>query len=187
MPTIADLYEYSKLATGAYVLLDAGPFDGATIAAKANADDQRCLPAALANQTFDKESDEGRGRAVWAIPRNAYGSGYSGNDGTGFAATLFERAGAAGTVEKVLAIRGTEPTLDSRNPLGSQLSRDLVLADLTQIGFVGFALAQTVSMMNLMLRLRAPLGASVVQVRADFSFGPSAGRPSVPVFNGARP
>ncbi|MBK9160736.1 MAG: tandem-95 repeat protein [Nitrosomonadales bacterium] len=79
----------------------------------------------------------------WTIPPG----GYHGNDAEGFAATLFQRTDANGVTEKVLAIRGTEPSLS--------LSGDLLKADLGQIGFLGLAMGQTVSMMNYILQMQA--------------------------------
>jgi len=77
-PSILDQYEYAKLATAAYVKLEAEPTrDGVRIALQANT--QARLPRALANQIFDRESDEAKasGQSVWTIPnfgpdRNGY-------------------------------------------------------------------------------------------------------------------
>lgn len=148
MATTSDYFTYAKLATAAYVNLDGRLTDGVTLASES--DRQGRLPAALATLTFVK--DQISNPDPWTIPKvkNATDpadnnrTGYSGNDGTGFAATLFERGG-----EKVLAVRGTEPE-------GGQFYKDLINADLGQIGFLGFALSQAVSMINFMLRLRAP-------------------------------
>ena len=151
MPTILDYYEYAKLATAAYVLMDKYPtFTEAQFALEADSSEQKRIPLALANQMF------GSGPTSWTIPAN----GYHGNDPTGFAATLFERTGGSVT-EKVLAIRGTEPTGDKSDPT-SQFQLDLVDADICQIGLVGFALEQTISMINYILRLKGNAGTSDV-------------------------
>lgn len=83
MPTIADYYQYAKLATAAYVTLDGQPLDPADDAARS--DSLGRLPAPLANQMFDSEGD------VWTIasPGAYYGNDGT-DDGTGFAATLDE-------------------------------------------------------------------------------------------------
>jgi hypothetical protein len=62
------------------------------------------------------------------------------NPTTGFAATVVRRASANGD-EYVLAIRGTETE-------GDQLRIDLVGADVEEIGFIGMALSQAVSLVN---------------------------------------
>ena len=82
-PPILIFYEYVKLSTAAYVILDAQPLDGATIARRANAQDR--VPTALAERAFIE------GPAHSPNPWTISGGGYHGNDGTGFAAILFER------------------------------------------------------------------------------------------------
>jgi Ca2+-binding RTX toxin-like protein len=166
MPTISEFYEYAKLATGAYVNMDGQSLDAANFAARANNQDR--LPSVLANRTFNPA---GNPDPVWTIPVG----GYIGNDGTGFAATLFQRGN-----QKVLAIRGTEG-----NVLG-QITPDLLIADLIQIGFIGVALSQAVSMANFVLRARA--GASVTNV-PQFQWGVSGptpvGVPNIPLAGGS--
>ncbi len=77
---------------------------------------------------------------------------------TGFAATLFKRAGDGGGAEEyVLAIRGTETE-------GAQLRLDLLVSDLGEIGFLGLALSQTLSLVNYILRLTGPAGPVVRQL-----------------------
>lgn len=142
MPNALDYYEYAKLATAAYVLLEGEPsLAGDRIAFQAN--DQKRLPEKLANQTFDSNSPDAVGSTPWTIPPG----GYHGNDAEGFAATLFQRTSSSGATEKVLAIRGTEPSI---SPFG-----DLLKADLGQIGFLGLAMGQAVSMMNYILQMQA--------------------------------
>ncbi|RLJ61233.1 hypothetical protein [Sulfurisoma sediminicola] len=135
MPTILDYYEFAKLSTAAYVNLK--EFTGGMIAAAANS--QERLPIKLAEQMFDPENSGGQ--AVWTVRP----AGYHGNDATGFAATLFERAG-----QKVLAIRGTEPTAGS--------GIDLFQADLAGIGIVGLAITQAVELVNFIRELTTPAG-----------------------------
>ena len=172
MPNILDYYEYAKLATAAYVILDGKPLDGATVATEANSEAQKRLPLALAEQMFVRDPEKNPN--PWTVPYYAPNrTGYYGNDGTGFAATLFQRDG-----ESVIAFRGTEPT-------GSQLSLDLFKADLEQIGFFGLALDQTVSMVNLLLRWSAPVGENVRQFSWHYSpTAPEAGTPNVPISGG---
>ncbi|GHT97113.1 hypothetical protein AGMMS49545_23660 [Betaproteobacteria bacterium] len=138
MPNFIDYYEFSKLANAAYVDLDTD-LSGTTIATAVN--DAERLPIALAEQTFSSSTTP-----VWAVSEG----GFYGNDDEGFAATLFERGS-----EKVLAIRGTEPSFD--------LSGDLLKADLAQIGFLGLAMGQALSMVNFIRRLQAPVSDENVQ------------------------
>lgn len=119
MPSILDYYKYAKLATAAYVQLEEEPGLGVDrIAFQANR--QERLPLKLAEQMFLNPQDNPE---AWTIPAG----GYFGNDLTsGFAATLFVQG-----TEKVLAIRGTEPT--------AQGGVDLFQADLAGIGVFGFS------------------------------------------------
>lgn len=146
MATILDYYTYAKLATAAYVKLE--EIAGATFEEKA--DLQKRLPLALANQMFllDPQTNPN----PWLIPPG----GYLANDGTGYAATLFQRG-----TEKVLAIRGTEP--------GEFPYVDLE-ADLGEIGLIGMALAQTISMVNHIQRLSAEGGTDVEQLAVHTAF-----------------
>jgi hypothetical protein len=155
MPTISDFYEYAKLASASYVILDGRPLDGTSIAALANSQDR--LPTTVANQTFNRASTQAVGQLVWTIPLG----GYTGNDGSGFAATFFQKEG-----RKVLAIRGTEG--DPSVPI--ELAKDLQ-ADLGQIGFLGLALSQAVSMVNYLLRVNKGLNVDVPQYKWGFHLG----------------
>ncbi|MEX0958666.1 MAG: calcium-binding protein [Burkholderiales bacterium] len=98
----------------------------------------------IAQYLFDANVTFYGDRTTWNVRH------YHGNDNpatpdpTGFAATLFQ-LGEQG--EQVLAIRGTEPNEDGRV--------DLWQASLGAIGILGLALPQTVSMVNLILRMRA--------------------------------
>lgn len=157
MSNLIDYYEYSKLATAAY--LDLTSLNGTEIANESNAKER--LPGLLAKQTFDQTSEQAQasGAPVWTVSPG----GYYGNDSEGFAATLFSRAG-----EKVLAIRGTEPDM---SPSG-----DLLKADLGQIGFFGIALGQALSMVNYIHRLQAGTNTNVQQLTWVYSKKPPAGQ-----------
>lgn len=145
--------------------MDGQPLDGENLAARANS--QERLPAELANQTFNSLSPQAGGEAVWTIPSG----GYYKNDGTGFAATLFEKDG-----KKVLAIRGTE-----FGDSGQRL-KDLILADFAGIGVLGLALAQAVSMFNWINLLRTPTDqyAAQLQIRSSTT-DPRTSDPSLKV------
>jgi pimeloyl-ACP methyl ester carboxylesterase len=144
-PTILDYYEFSKLATAAYIKMEGETTTaGAKVAFQAN--DQERLPFALAQQMFVSDPLNNP-NPVWKIDnKNAY---HGNDDETGFAATLFERDG-----KKVLAIRGTEPFEQTSWGVGL----DLYEADIGQIGMIGLALDQTVSMINFIAQLRADEG-----------------------------
>jgi len=157
VPTIADYYEYAKLATGAYTNLDGALLDGARIAILSN--EQGRLPKRLADKTFNPNENPD---PVWSIPQN----GYRGNDETGFAATLFQKGN-----QKVLAIRGTEAS--SFAPLYFDL-----VADIAGIGVIGMALTQAVSMVNYLMRLRTRTDQYVAQIQAHTSLT-DPGVPSV--------
>jgi len=168
MQNFLNYYEYAKLAAASYILLDGKGVSGATIAGLS--DELKRLPKALADQTFDKNSllAKASGQAVWEIPTSTTLdvngqplNGYHGNDAEGYAATLFQRTNANGVTEKVLAIRGTEPD----NDIGS----DLFKADLGQIGFLGLAMGQAVSMINHINRLRADTQTDVPQYSLNYS------------------
>lgn len=128
MSTIAEHYEYAKISLAAYIQLESVVSLSGEVVSNAsgiktagNPGAQELIPNALASQMF---VDPG----VWHIVHPYH------NDTVGFAATLFERNG-----EKVLGIRGTEPSVDG------QLVLDLVKADLMDIGIVGLAINQAVS------------------------------------------
>lgn len=81
----------------------------------------------------------------WTIPS------YHPNDESGFAANIFQN-----NVETVLAIRGTEANLIEALPfVGDTGLQDLIRTDLIDIGIAGFALEQTVSLANYVMRLQA--------------------------------
>lgn len=136
MPTIAEYYEFAKLTTASYIIFDDKSLNGESIAQESNLDNR--LPTSLADKMFVQNPETNPG-SVWTIPEG----GYYGNDDTGFAATLFEKDG-----QKVLAIRGTEGGGGALD-----IYQDLLISGLAQIGFIGFALSQTVSMINYIQRL----------------------------------
>ncbi len=141
---IIEYYECAKLAAAAYVNMDTYPtgFTDEQFVTEANKESSPRVPLAVANQTFLNGSREAAGQPVWTIPTG----GYYGNDGVGFAATLFQRG-----TEKVLAIRGTEPDV-----LTGEFSRDLLEADLKELGEYGMAISQAVSLFNYVQCLMAP-------------------------------
>ena len=155
--SILEYYKYAQLATAAYVRLGNLSWDGETFAREARSNVQQRLPESLAGYLFDPTSNTYGNHDVWNI-LYYYGGDNTSNpiaaaDKSGFAATLF-RQGSNG--EKVLAIRGTEPSEDG--------AVDLVGADLGQIGVFGIALTQVVSMVNLIQRLKAAEGTHITQI-----------------------
>ena len=158
MTTILDYYEYAKLATAAYVQVEDEPnLTGDRIAFQANR--QERIPIRLAERMFDSRFTS----SPWTIPSG----GYHGNDPTGFAATLFERT-EGGVTEKVLALRGTEPSGSVLDP-ASQFSLDLLTADLAGIGVLGVAVTQLVEMVNTLLLWSTPADSQAVQLKLNVS------------------
>ena len=158
MPTIFQQYEYAKLSAAAYVNFSGVAYTDGRLIAEAASTKQEIIPLALAEQMFDKDSVAARGQSVWTV----LGAPYN-NDGVGFHAVLFGRG-----TEKVLAIAGTEPSV------GGQVDLDLVLADVAQIGTYGVAYAQAVSLINYLLCLTAPAGATnVLQLDLSHRLPPS--------------
>lgn len=160
----SDYYKYAQLATAAYVdlSLELNLADGQRLATIAN--QQGRLPTALAQQFFDA----GNGWAVLGDPRHLVTSGnlprtLHDDPASGFAATLFRNKG---TNEKVLAIRGTDP---SRTFL-----QDLVEADLLHIGTIGIAVKQVVSLFNLVQRMRTDAGQAAIQLRVVQGIAPTS-------------
>ncbi|MFM9971977.1 MAG: hypothetical protein ACKVQK_26655, partial [Burkholderiales bacterium] len=164
MTAIEEYFKYATLATASYVRLGTDVtqsidpvIGGARFARLAREQDR--IPSELGNFYFD--SANSYGAPVWKIS-SYYGGDLPANqdqqaasDKSGFGATLFERAG-----EKVLAMRGTESGEDQRV--------DLLSADLGQIGFLGLALTQVVSMANYVMRLRG-VGTNVRQLKVEAS------------------
>ena len=157
-PTILDHYKYAVLATAAYVRTG-GSTDSAAFVEFASTAQANRLPRVLGEKLFIRTAENSE---AWNILQY-YGNDVPGvQDNTGFAATLFERAG-----EKVLAIRGSEPFSDQGVDLGS--------AGIGQIGVLGLALTQVVSMVNLIQRMRAEPGSPAVQIRVNASLVPPGG------------
>ncbi len=161
-PTMAEGYKYAVLATASYVRMGGLVLNGATFAQQAARPDLSGgrIPIAQGSYFFDPAN--AYGVPVWNI-LSYYGSdspasqdAIAAQDKSGFGATLFEKGG-----EKVLAMRGTEPFEDG--------AVDLLSADLGQIGILGLALTQVVSMANYVMRLRAPFGANVPQLTVSAS------------------
>ena len=164
-PTVLDFYKYSVLATAAYVRMGSKPLDGATFAAQAaSSPAQERLPIALGTALFNPPDNT---TPRWNILRY-YGvdntaDAIAAADKSGLGATLFAR-GSGATTEKVLAIRGTEPTADG--------TVDLISADLGQIGILGLALTQVVAAVNLIQRMLATPGTNVDQIQIKTSIIP---------------
>jgi trimeric autotransporter adhesin len=163
--TVLDYYKYAQLATAAYVRAGGLDLNSATygqdFAQLANNQSDGRLPFSIAQYLFSPTAELPNLRS-WTI-RHYYGSDNTTDpiakaDSSGLAATLFQQ-GSGG--EKVLAIRGTEPFED---PVVGPFGVDLLSADLGQIGALGLALSQTVSMVNLIERLRVTKNASARQI-----------------------
>jgi Ca2+-binding RTX toxin-like protein len=136
---LAEFYKYSWFSNMAYVPWgdENSAIPEQTIGA---ANDRERLPTALGRRVF---TDQG-----WTIPS------FHPNDHTGFAANLF-----ANGEEKVLAIRGTEFEARIVPPdIGLQTYLDLLAADLIEIGRLGLALDQAVSLFNYVQVLKADAG-----------------------------
>jgi hypothetical protein len=160
--TIAEIYKFSSLATASYVRLGGYSPDAWQLMLPIEARLQERLPFELGQFLFDLNASN-ENPNPWKI-LDYYGGDIPGvNDRSGFAATLFEQNG-----EKVLAIRGTEPSED--------LGVDLLSADM-QIGIFGLALTQVVSMANYVMRLRAPAGAPVQQIKVEATVTPPTDKP----------
>ena len=154
---IAELYERSWFADLAYVswrpesIGQAGSLDAIRDANAALRAPELTLPPvfpgglgetvgpALATEIFDPDAE------AWFVRHHLP------NTSSGYSATLFAQAGSA---RQVLAIRGTETTFD-------QIEVDLLHTGLQQIGGLGMALSQTVSLFNHVRALQASAGATV--------------------------
>ena len=142
MPTTEELFDYARLADASYIDLSTVLYwDPAAVATAAVS--QERLPLKLAEDTFNLSG--------WEVVD------YNDRDNTttGFAATLFKGPGD----KYVLGIRGTE-----------SIWEDLFKADLKEIGFLGLALSQSVSMVNYILRLTsASTNTNVLQLDLEYS------------------
>lgn len=162
MPRMAQLLDYAMLCELAYV--DWGP-EGTALSATSMRDRagrEQALPPARAQDVLVSRG--------WRLAAPGVE-----NDATGFGASLWQVGEAFGG-HKVLALRGAEPTLRD-----GQLLDDLLDTAVGDIGLLGLALDQAVSLFNYLQRLCAPEGAhGVLQVDLRIGLaGPSAGTPVV--------
>src|SRR3989304_2459056 len=131
--TLGEFYKYSWFSNMAYVLWDdLKTQDADAIIRAANSEnrvpgDPDSTELTLGQEIFINQS--------WTIPS------FHENDDSGFSANLFVNES---TNEKVLAIRGTEAGLG----IPVQTYLDLLSADITEIGTIGLALHQAVSLFN---------------------------------------
>ncbi|MBI2994129.1 MAG: putative Ig domain-containing protein [Gammaproteobacteria bacterium] len=133
---ISDIYKYSWFANLSYVSWSAANTNSPAEIRNEAASRSR-VPSVLGDVIFAQNS--------WAI------SDYHPNDDVGFAGNVFELNG-----EKVLAIRGTEFDSELLPPdIGDQTLLDLFGADIQDIGLVGLAIKQCVSMFNYVQCLKA--------------------------------
>jgi Ca2+-binding RTX toxin-like protein len=160
MTVLEKYYVYASLAQTAYVdlssaKLNAGesPYDPAIIARVAGADGQQRLPTARADQLFGLGNYVGLDSWTLHSPyyRTSSKTGHS-DPASGFAGMLLSHPDYG----KVLAIAGTEPGQPA------QTAKDLIEADIQQIGLVGIALKQVASLFNYMQELRAANGVTGV-------------------------
>ena len=171
--TIRDSYTYSWFANLSYVNWSDAAWKGA-VNAKAAIDDSR---------------NAGRVSGTDSAPIDTLGErifrdqqwrvlDYQANDSVGFSASLFQKGNST---EKVLAIRGTEGD-------GVQIALDALRADFGEIGILGMALSQTVSMVNYIYRLRNPVGYNnLIQFHWDWGTAPpSSTLPSITVAPGLK-
>ena len=138
--TLKDYYKYSWFSNMAYVLWDetntvnVSAMMGAANSQQRVPGNPNSLATTLGQDIFITQA--------WSV------TSFQPNDSTGFAANVFSKAG---TNEKVLAIRGTEA--GPGYPI--QTLEDLVTADIGEIGLMGLALEQAVSLFNYIQQLRA--------------------------------
>ncbi len=159
--TLTDYFEYACFADLAYVRWR----DAARIAANP----LETTPEALIEAADANERIPGR-IGVPSLGSSLFGTTSNGanwqlaaffpNDpATGFAASFFTNAHDG---RRILAIRGTE-----------EIYRDLIQADLQEIGGLGLALSQCVSMVNTIQRLCADAGATTTRLELRFgAFAP---------------
>jgi len=152
-------YTYAKLSQAAYIDLSPAkigtdnPF-GITRIAQAAADQER-VPEFLAKDIFGVVNPSPADTWTMLSPYYKTGgiTGHS-DPSSGFAGMLLTNP----TYGKVLAIAGTEPTSGS----GTQFVQDLLFSDLSQLGFMGAAFNQMVSLFNYVQELKAPTSNSNV-------------------------
>ncbi|MES9879788.1 MAG: calcium-binding protein, partial [Sedimenticola sp.] len=180
-------YTYAKLAQAAYIdlspsMLEAGQsYKNVDDIVKAGTSDkQKRMPEFLGQQLF------GSGKTPtpdhWTILSPYHltspNSGHSDPD-SGFAAMLLEHPDHG----KVLSIAGTEPGKGKDE--GSQTKWDLFDADVHDIGFLGAAFKQLVSLYNYIQVLKAPAGTDVrrLKVHADFNVPTHIGSSYITEYN----
>ena len=157
---IAELYERSWFADLAYVswrpeaLGETGRLDAIRDANAALRAPELTLPPALPGDLGETIGPALATRIFDPDAGSWYVRHYQPNTPSGYSATLFAEAGSA---RQVLAIRGTETTLD-------QIEPDLLHTGLQEIGGLGMALSQTVALFNHIRALQAPLGAAVTEL-----------------------
>lgn len=155
MQSIDKLFDFARLADAAYIkFISSSEWSNLNIV-RSRAEAQARMPLDFASSTFTTTV------GGWQI----VGYDDSDNNSSGFAGTLFKSTEG----KYVLALRGTE-TGDG----GTDLK-----ADLKEIGFIGLALSQAVSMVNWVLRLQAPAGGNNV-LQFDLRASTSLTQPAMP-------
>lgn len=158
MNVLETYYTYAKLSQAAYIDLSPSmigtdnPFSNVRIAKAA--DDQERVPKTLAENIFGVGASN---TDPWTMLSPYYKTGgITGHSdpASGFAGMLLSNP----TYGKILAIAGTEPTSGS----GTQLFQDLMFSDVGQIGFLGAAFNQLVSLFNYVQELKAAASATNV-------------------------
>lgn len=172
MNTLETYYTYAKLSQAAYIDLSPleigskNPFNNDDIAQAAK--DQERVPLTLAQNIFSNNaSNPDRWTMLSPYYRTGATTGHS-DPASGFAGMLLSNP----TYGKVLAISGTEPGKDW------QTYYDLVVSDVGEIGFLGLAFRQAVSLFNYVQELSAPQGQEGVlrlTVRDAISSAPPPG------------
>ncbi len=130
-----DFYKYSWFSNMAYVLWnDSNTVNRTSMIAEASNPNVARVPTSLGDIIFSENQQD------WTV------SSFQSNDEFGFAANVFENG-----EEKVLAIRGTE----GGGIFTEQQKLDLLKADFLEIGGIGLAIRQAVSLFNYVQRLKA--------------------------------
>ncbi|MES9857005.1 MAG: hypothetical protein ABW166_10420 [Sedimenticola sp.] len=164
MNILETYYTFSKLSQAAYIDLSLGVLKGAlpddpfTIVDAGSSKDQKRMPKDLGEQLFGAVDNPSPDHWTILSPYHltSPNSGHS-DPGSGFAAMLLEHPDHG----KVLSIAGTEPGKGTDE--GSQTKWDLLDADAHDIGFLGAAFKQLVSLYNYVQVLKAPKGSTNVK------------------------
>lgn len=135
---IKDIYELSWFSNMAYVgWNDVNSLNKDRMILEAGSDDAQRIPLALGGQIFVRDN--------WEV------TDIHPNDENGFAGNVFDNGD-----KTILAIRGTEIDASLLPPsIGDQTFLDLLDADIQQIGLVGLAIDQCVSLFNYVQCLQA--------------------------------